>query len=294
MLGSKPPAPGTQRRLLWPEAALLLGVSVRKLGEPYLWFQQAASLHEVTISFLDPQGHLLKPQPWESSCEIQRDCTRRLLEGLLGVFSLCSCVPTRKKTPLPVGCQAALTSQGQEKLCCIKGTPRSVLGSWVFQRAAGGVSEEQAAAALTCRLRRHLLAFPLQAGLPGSVHPLQPAARLLQVATAEVSSPEIQGSLDPLQQPTAQQQHVQHGPGGNLCRGAWPASAHLLAPGLSHPLPSSPAAPRSAVSARGSLCQRSHHSQLFLPLDLRAFFWAHRHLGAGVPKAVMCCGALHM
>lgn len=31
-----PPAPGTQRRLLWPEAALLFGVSVRKLREPYL------------------------------------------------------------------------------------------------------------------------------------------------------------------------------------------------------------------------------------------------------------------
>lgn len=76
-----PAAPGTQRKLLWPEASPLFGVSVRKLREPYLWFQQAASLHKVTISFLDPQGHLLKAQPWESSCEIQRDWTRRLLDS---------------------------------------------------------------------------------------------------------------------------------------------------------------------------------------------------------------------
>lgn len=110
---------------------MLLEVSVRKLRDPYLWFQQAASLHKVTISFFDPQGHLLKPQPWESSCEIQRDWTRRLLESQLRFFSLCSRVPTKRKkkkkekekTPLPVGCQAALTIQGQEKLCCVKGIP---------------------------------------------------------------------------------------------------------------------------------------------------------------------------
>lgn len=105
-----PPAPGTQRRLQWPEAAPLLGLSVRKLREPYLWFQQAASLHKVTISFLDPQGHLFKPQPWESSCKILRDWTRRLLESQLRFFTLSSCVPTKKKTPLPVGCQATVTS----------------------------------------------------------------------------------------------------------------------------------------------------------------------------------------
>lgn len=72
-LGSKLPlAPGAWRRLPWPEAALLFGVSVGKLRERYLRFQHAASLHEVTVSFLDLQCHLLKPQPGESSCEIQR------------------------------------------------------------------------------------------------------------------------------------------------------------------------------------------------------------------------------
>lgn len=112
MLGSKPPlAPGAQRRLLWPEAALLFRVSVRKLRERYLRFPRTTSLHEVTVGFWDLQGHLLKPQPGERSCEIQRGWTRTLLGGSALILLPTVVCPHKKSLPLPVGCQAALTSQ---------------------------------------------------------------------------------------------------------------------------------------------------------------------------------------
>lgn len=88
-----------------------------------------------------------------------------------------------------------------------------------------------------------------------SVDPLQPAILFLQVAAAEVGT---EDGLDALQQPAAQQQHVQHGPGGQPVQ---------RVPGQHH-------GPSSTALAGGSLCQCSHHTRLFALLHLRAFLGA--------------------
>lgn len=165
---------------MWLKATLFgVFLGKQRLSVCYLWFQHAAFLQEVTITFM--HLHLIQVWPGNSSCETERGWARRALRA-------------------------------EQEL------PASVLGSWLSQ---GGLR----IAGLTSKLHWQLLGLVQQAGVAGSVCLLQPRAHLLQGAVAELRA---EDGLDPLQQPVAQQQRVQHGPGATCTESKRPASARPL------------------------------------------------------------------